>query len=152
MAQWKQIWLGTMRLRGWSLASLGGLRIQCCPELWYRLQMQLRSGIAVAVVSARSYSSDSTPSLETSICHRCCPKKKKEPKKFFSTEYSRNYHNIVNQLNFKKWKKNPQRIKSFWNQKKRNTKFILFYFFKATAPAFGSSQARGRIETAAAGL
>ena len=26
-----------------------GLRTSCCHELWYRLQMQLRSGIAVAV-------------------------------------------------------------------------------------------------------
>ena len=34
---------------GLILASLSGLRIQCCHELWYRLT-QLRSGIAVAVV------------------------------------------------------------------------------------------------------
>ena len=36
--------------------------------------MQLGSGVAVAVVYAGSYSSDSTPSLGTSICHRCSPK------------------------------------------------------------------------------
>ena len=46
--QWKQIQLGTMRLWVWSLASLGGLRVQCCHDpihgldlvllwLWYRL-------------------------------------------------------------------------------------------------------------------
>ena len=51
------------------LASLSGLRIQCCCELWYRSQMWLRPG-AVAVVQASNYSSDSNPSLETSICHR----------------------------------------------------------------------------------
>ena len=45
----KQILVGTMRLWAWSLASLSGLRIQRCCELWCRLQMQLGSGIAVAV-------------------------------------------------------------------------------------------------------
>ena len=37
--------------------------------------MQLRSRVAVAVAVAGSYSSDSTPSLGTSICHGCSPKK-----------------------------------------------------------------------------
>ena len=46
IAQWKQIWLGTMRLRIWSLASLSRLRIWYCHELWCR--WQLRSGIAKA--------------------------------------------------------------------------------------------------------
>ena len=50
MAQQKQIQLGTMRLQVWSLASLSGLKIWRCHELWYRLQMWLRSGTAVAVV------------------------------------------------------------------------------------------------------
>ena len=35
VAQRKQIWLGTKRLQVQSLASLSGLRIQRCPELWY---------------------------------------------------------------------------------------------------------------------
>ena len=43
------IWLVSMRTQVWSLASLIGLRIQCCCELWYRSQTQLRSGVAVAV-------------------------------------------------------------------------------------------------------
>ena len=67
VVQWKQIRLGTMRLRVRSLALLHGLRIQCCRELWGRLQMRLGSHVAVAVVWAGGYSSDSTPSLETSI-------------------------------------------------------------------------------------
>ena len=50
VAQWKWIQLGTMRLQVWSLASLTGLRIWHCCELWWRLQMWLRSCIAVAVV------------------------------------------------------------------------------------------------------
>ena len=31
------------------LTQLSGLRIQCCHELWYRLQMRLGSCIAVAM-------------------------------------------------------------------------------------------------------
>ena len=37
MVQWKQIQLGTMRLWAQSLASLSGLRIWHCCELWCRL-------------------------------------------------------------------------------------------------------------------
>ena len=50
VAQWKQIQLGTIRLWVRSLASLSGLRIQRCHELWYRLQTGLLSGVAMAVV------------------------------------------------------------------------------------------------------
>ena len=42
--------------------------------------MQLGTCVAVAVVEAGSYSSHSTPSLGTSICHGCGPKKKKKKK------------------------------------------------------------------------
>ena len=35
-AETKRIWLGTMTLQVWSLASLSGLRIQHCCELWCR--------------------------------------------------------------------------------------------------------------------
>ena len=42
--------LGTMRLRVRTLASFSGLRIHHCRELWCRLQMQLESDVAVAVV------------------------------------------------------------------------------------------------------
>ena len=68
-----------MRLQVQYLASLSGLRIQRCHDLWYRLQTCQGSGVAVAVavVSAGSCSFDSTPSLGTSICHRRSPKKKK---------------------------------------------------------------------------
>ena len=48
----KKIRLGTIRLQVLSLASLGGLRIQHCCELWCRSQIWLRSGIAVAVAVA----------------------------------------------------------------------------------------------------
>ena len=70
-------WLGPMMMCVLSLTLLNGLRICCCCELWCRLQTQLTSHIAVAVVLAGSYSSDSTPSLETSIYCRCGSEKKK---------------------------------------------------------------------------
>ena len=38
-----------MRTRVQSLALLSGLRIWCCCELWCRLQIQLGSGVSVAV-------------------------------------------------------------------------------------------------------
>ena len=41
MAQWKQIWLASMRTQVWSLTLLNGLRIWHCHDLWYRSQMQL---------------------------------------------------------------------------------------------------------------
>ena len=46
----KQIWLASMRMQVWWLASLSGLRIWHFCELWCRSQMQFGSGIAVAVV------------------------------------------------------------------------------------------------------
>ena len=75
VAQWKQIWLVSMRTQVWSLASPSGLRIQLCHELWCRSQMQLGFDVAMAAAWASGYSSDLTPSLETSICRKCCPKK-----------------------------------------------------------------------------
>ena len=50
VAQWKRIWLGTMRLQVWSLASLSGFRIRRCHELWCGSQTGLGSGVAVAVM------------------------------------------------------------------------------------------------------
>ena len=49
-----------------------------CHELWCRSQMQLGSGMAVAVAVASGCSSNSTPSLQTSICCRYGPKKQKK--------------------------------------------------------------------------
>ena len=57
MAQRKRIALGIMRLWVQSPASLSGLRIQHCRELWCTSQTRLRSDIAVAVVQAGSCSS-----------------------------------------------------------------------------------------------
>ena len=70
----------TSILRIWvqSLASLGGLRIQHCCQLWYRSQAWLRSGMAVT--QAGSCSSDSSPSLGTSMCCKCGPEKQNKTK------------------------------------------------------------------------
>ena len=45
------------------------------------MQLQLRSGVAVAVVETGSCSSNWTPSLGTSMGCRCSPKKKRKKKK-----------------------------------------------------------------------
>ena len=71
-----------MRLWIRSLASLSGLRIWTCCKQQYRSKMGLGSGITVVVVKASSYSSESTPSLGTYICHRCSPRKKKKRRRF----------------------------------------------------------------------
>ena len=63
------------------LALLGGLRIWHCSELCCRLQTWLGSCVPVAVAQASSCSSDQSPSLGTSTCHRCSSKKKKKKKK-----------------------------------------------------------------------
>ena len=49
MAQGKQTQLVSMRMQVRSLASLSGLGIRHFHELWCRSQMQLGSGVAVAV-------------------------------------------------------------------------------------------------------
>ena len=57
-----RIQLASMRMQVLPLASLSGLRIQRCHKLQQRLQVRLRSHVAVAVVSASSCSFCSTPS------------------------------------------------------------------------------------------
>ena len=79
VVQWKQTQVVSMRMQVQSMALLIGLRIWHCHKLWCRLQMRLGSCIAVAVAQASSCSSNSTPSLGTSICHRCAPKKNRIP-------------------------------------------------------------------------
>ena len=66
--------LGSMRMWVRSPASLSGLRIRRCCELWRSLQMWLGSCTAVPVAQASSYSSYSISSLGASMCHRCGPK------------------------------------------------------------------------------
>ena len=80
-----------MRTQVRSLASLRGLGIRRCPELWCGSRMQLGSGVAVAVGYAASQSSDWTPSLGTSMCRGFGPKKtegKKEVKKEKTAPFS----------------------------------------------------------------
>ena len=84
VAQRNRIQLGTMRWRVRSLASLSGLRIWRCHELWCRSQTWVRSGVAVAMAEASTCSSDSTPSLGTSICLGCGPKKTHTKKRYYN--------------------------------------------------------------------
>ena len=59
-----------------SLASLSGLRVRCCSELWYRSQVRLGSGVAMAVAMASGYSWPGNFQ-----CVKSAPVKR--PKKFF---------------------------------------------------------------------
>ena len=65
-----------MQLQIKSLASVSGLRIWHCHELWCRVQTWLRSCVALAVAKASNCSSNLTLSLGTSLCCGCGPKKK----------------------------------------------------------------------------
>ena len=65
VVQWKQIQPVSMRMWVWSLASLSGLRIWHCCELWCSSQKLLGSCFGVAVVYSGSCSSYSTPAWET---------------------------------------------------------------------------------------
>ena len=80
-SQAETIQIGTIRLQVQSLASLSGLRIHCCRELWCRSQLWLRSCVFVAVAQAGGCKSNQTPNLGTSICSGCSPKKTKRKKK-----------------------------------------------------------------------
>ena len=77
MAQRLTIRLGTMRLQVQSLASLSELRIWRCCGLWCRLEMRLGSRIAMAVASAGSCGSESTPAWELPCAVDSALKKKK---------------------------------------------------------------------------
>ena len=70
-----------MRMQVQYLALLSGLKIRHSPELWCRSQMWFGSSVAVAVAAAGSYSSNLIPSLGTSICRGCSPKKTQKKKK-----------------------------------------------------------------------
>ena len=79
VAQWEKTRLASIRTWARAMASFSGLRICYCHELRCMWQTCLESGDSAAEVWASCCSSDWTPGLGTSICHRCSPKKK--PKK-----------------------------------------------------------------------
>ena len=81
LVRWEWIRVVSMRMQVQSLASLSGSEIQCCCELWRRWQMWLGSGIAVAEAKADSCNFELIPSLGTSICYWCGPKRQKKKKK-----------------------------------------------------------------------
>ena len=73
--------LVSMRMRIQSLASLSGLRIQCQHKLQGRSQMQLRSGIAVAVAQAGSCGSDQPGAWEFPYAAGAALKRQKKKRK-----------------------------------------------------------------------
>ena len=87
---------------GSTLASFSGLRIWHCWELWCRSQTRLKSGVALVVAQVSSYSSNSTPSLGTSICCGCCPKKTKDRKRNKQTNYTIQYSSQLSDVAIEK--------------------------------------------------
>ena len=65
--------------------------IKRCSEPWCRSQMQLGSGVAVAMVLAKA---TAPPNQGTFICHGCSPKRKKRKE--------RKSLEIIHWMNFKK--------------------------------------------------
>ena len=82
VAQQKWTRLISLRICFQYLPLISGLRMQHYCELWYRLNMQLGSGVAVAEVQADICSSDSIPSLE--IPYAMSVALKKQNKTFLS--------------------------------------------------------------------
>ena len=77
------LWLSSLRTRlvsmqmlVWSLALLSGLRIHHCHERWYRSQMWLGSGVAVAIAAATFRLLAWEPSYAVGVAP-CLKKKKK---------------------------------------------------------------------------
>ena len=117
---WTQ--LVSTRIWVWSLASLSGLRICYYCKPWHGSQIWLRSRIAVAVAYTVSCYSNVTPSLGTSICHRCSPKKKKTLRNKFSKVYKRFVHWKLQNIAEKKLKKTDVLISHVLEFKKKKRK------------------------------
>ena len=77
------------------------MKDQALPELWCRSQTLLGSHLAEAVASSCSSDSALTPSLGTSICRKCSPKKQKTKQ---NKTKQKNLKNTV-----EKWVKDPNR-------------------------------------------
>ena len=80
MAQWNRISLVSLKMWVQSLALLSGLGIRRCRVLWCRSQIQHRSCVAVVVMQAIGYSSNSAPSLELPYAMGTALKGKKKRK------------------------------------------------------------------------
>ena len=119
--------LGSTRMQVPSLASLRGSRIWCYCELWCSLQMRLGSRVAVAVVQACLCSSDSTPSLGTSMCRICSPKSKQTNKR---TKQNK----VVIISSMKSFQSNQENEKFKFNINFLET-FLLSYHLQGEMPA-----------------
>ena len=112
----------SMRMKVQSPVLLSGLRIWHCHKMQHRLQIWLRSGIAVAW--AGGCSSNSTLSLGTSICHRRSTKKQKKKKKIGEFPGGLVLKEPALSLlcyRFSPW---PRNLDMLWAQPKNNEKIL----------------------------
>ena len=89
-----------MRLQVRSLASLHGLRIGHCRELWSRLQTRLGSRVAVTLAWAVSYSSIRPLAWESPYAASLALKRKKKKKKKVAMIYQTNVIEKVQEVCF----------------------------------------------------
>ena len=135
VTQQKWIWLASIRTQVRSLASLSGLRMQCCWKLLCRLPTWLRSHVAGWLQLWFD------PSLGTPICHEYGPKKQKYKQTNRLNLFLQiiSFNILVRLANF-----DELHFYFFF--------FFFFFFLRAAPMAYGSSQARDWIRAMAAGL
>ena len=132
MAQMKQIQIASMRIQVQSLALLSGRKSRIAVTCGVGRRCKLRSHVAVAVAQAGNCSSNSTPSLGTSICHRCGPKKakNKQTKTLLIVKFQAQL-NVQSLVQWITMYQSP-RINHF--QFMANLIFFFFFFFLYTLP------------------
>ena len=128
--------------------------------------------MSVAAAYADSYSSDSAPSLGTSVCHGCGSKKKKNSSncQYLLTYYKKNKqvavvpHVAQQKTSSKRWAATTLGVPGTGPAQPGHVPstsglaglgvflFVCFYLFRAAPTAYGGSQARGQIRAVAAGL
>ena len=95
-----------------------------------RLQTRLGSRVAVALAQAGGCSSDWTPSLRASICHRSSPEKAKRQKKnvywgFTVAQQGKNPVLSLLWLRFHPWLGNFHTVPWPWPKRKKKKEFII---------------------------
>ena len=79
VVQWKGIWQVSVRMQVWFTASISGLRIRHCRELWCSLRTPLGSWVAMAVARPAAVAPMWPPARETPHAIGVAKERKKAP-------------------------------------------------------------------------